>query len=203
MLLETKKVQMRPMAARTLLLSGLALALLLALPGCKKFGTPDYKLTVSLDAGVTGTPLAGSYTHPDLTQVQYSYSAQDSDLAATVTMNGTNFAAEGTLTMYCDTEVVVKVLDVRGSWTVTLSPSDTSSSTITYEMTLAGPTAKSGSFSDDRGHFGTWSIASQTLTITYANWEKFILTGTVGTSQGGTYTNGDGSGTWSATRITG
>lgn len=198
-------VKRAPRSGKRLLTMGWMAAVAVALlpvSGCKDFGSPDYQLDITLEPGVVGTPAAGHYAYKDLAQVTYSYSAQNTDLAVVMAVNDITFAAAGTLTMYCNMNVVVKVLDIRGNWSVTLTPSDTSASQIKITLLLDGSGPATGSCSDDQGHTGSWAIASQTLTVTFANWEKFILTGTVGTTMSGSYSNGDSTGTWTAARPT-
>src|SRR5512145_2748544 len=62
----------------------------------------EYKLTVTLKDGVTGTPAAGTYYYKQGTQVAYSYTLQDGFKGLYVLLNGSSTTASGTVTMSKD-----------------------------------------------------------------------------------------------------
>src|SRR4030042_3639790 len=59
----------------------------------------NYTLTVTVDAGVTGIPAAGTSTHEKGTAVTYNYSLQSGYSDLSVTLDGAAVAASGTVTM--------------------------------------------------------------------------------------------------------
>jgi hypothetical protein len=186
-----------------LIVATVALSCLVMLPltSCKEFGSPEYTLTISLGSGITGTPVAGTYTYKNLTEINYEYTATDANLPAIVQVNTTKFSESGTFTMYCDLAVKVYVFDIRATWDFTLIPEDADDETdyITYQVTFSGSSLTSGTFTDTKGHSGTWTIVGEALTMTYSNWESYVLTETsVGLSLSGTYKNGDKDGSFTA-----
>lgn len=180
----------------------LSLMLVFFIGGCKKFGIPDYKLTITLDEGVNGSPAAGEYEYQELTVVEYDYSPENEDFTVEVLVNGSRFGTSGQLTMYTDMDIKVGIFDVRGTWTVDFrQPQGSSEDDLEFEITFTGDSYLSGSFSDSRGEgfSGLWSISDTTITITYSNWQNYVLTGTIPVMSG-TWTGENQTGAWIASR---
>lgn len=178
----------------------LSIAIVLYLSGCKGFGVPDYELSIQIGSGVEGTPPSGTYSYKELTTIDYSYTSLNSDHRVEVVVNGSRWASAGTFTMYTNLEVVVQIIDIRGTWTFRLKSTDTDVEDMEFNITFSGDDLLAGNFTDDRGYIGTWTIAGADLTMTYSNWENYSLTGLITIMQGN-WTNNDKTGTWSAIRI--
>jgi len=174
-----------------------ACALILPLASCNFFGIPDYTLTVAIEPGVTGTPAAGVHSFPDLAEVEYKYTPVNSLHTVEVLIEGDQESAEDSLTIYSNTSLVARLVDIRGDWTVTSR--DASSNSITFKLAFSGPDVLGGAFADSRGYAGTWTGKSNAIVITYGNWEAYVYSGTL-FSMSGTYKNGSAAGTWSAKR---
>ncbi len=172
-------------------------ALLMPLASCNFFGIPDYTLAVTIEAEVTGTPGAGVHEFPELEQVGYEYTPVNSEHTVEVFIDGERESAEDSIIMYKSLTLVARLFDVRGAWTVTSK--DSSSNSITFTVTFSGPDILGGIFSDSRGYAGTWTGKSNTIVITYGNWEAYVYSGSL-FSMSGTYKNGSAAGTWSAKR---
>lgn len=174
-----------------------ACALILPLASCNFFGIPDYTLTVAIEPGVTGTPAAGAHPFPDLEEVAYKYTPVNSLHTVEVLIEDDQASAEGSLTIYTNTNLVARLVDIRGDWTVTSRNS--SGTSITFTLAFSGPDVLGGAFADSRGYTGTWTGKSNAVVITYSNWEAYVYSGTL-FSMSGTYKNGSATGTWSAKR---
>jgi hypothetical protein len=103
--------------------------------------------------------------------------------------------------MYTDLEVVVQIIDIRGTWAVTLEPSseEADKEDVIFNITFEGADLLSGDFTDDRGYSGEWKIEDTTLTITYADWVDYVLTGAI-TTMKGTWKSQGKEGPWDAVR---
>jgi hypothetical protein len=178
--------------------------------GCKNFGVPDYQLQITISNGVQGTPATGKYTYKDLATIDYSYTPLDTAQTVEVLVNGSRWATQGTVTMYADISLVAQIMDIRGAWLITISPStSTTDKTIKYDTVFSGGDTLSGIFTavnqDDKAvHNGSWKMekkndGSTTVTITFTDWKDYVLTGTASTMSG-TWTGETKSGNWSATR---
>lgn len=188
-----------------------AIAVLLALlPALScNWGVPDYTLTVVVEEGVTGTPATGEHKYQELTLVSLDYSPVNPQHTVEAILNNQlKIPAKGTFTMYGDQyELVARLVDIRGDWTITLAYSDTSvTAPEPFTISLQGPDLLSGTFTDSRpeGYYGTWSAINDVLTIAYSNWDFYLLIGGVYDLGGsaGTFTGGGLSGTWTAVRTT-
>jgi hypothetical protein len=194
-----KKVQRTGFLVRALPL------LILLLSGSCKWGPPDYSLTVIVEDGVTGTPEAGKYSYQELTTVQLNYTPVNPLNTVEVMLNGdTRKTGISSLIMYGDGyRVTARLVDIRGSWKITLTNTDTSiAAPDPFVITISGPDLASGTFSDGRGYHGTWSATASSLTLAYWDWNFYVLSGTVfnmGYSSG-TFSGAGLTGTWSATR---
>lgn len=175
------------------------LLLLIVLWGCD-FGTPDYKLNVTLEEGVTGTPGPGEHLYKDLSEVSYEYTAIDPIHTVEVFLNGIRQTDTGTFTMYTHVELTARLVDIRGSWRVDMVQTDTTE-TLEFDLALDGAGLTNGTFSDSRGYNGTWTAVDGVVTISYTDWSGYVLSGTV-YDMSGTYTvDGVSMGVWSAESI--
>jgi len=173
--------------------------LIIPLLSCNFFGIPDYELTVTVKDGVQGTPASGQNSYKDLTIVEYAYTPVNYLHTVEVVYEGTRQAAEGSFTIYTNVTLEARLIDIRDIWKITLAYSDTAITSIEFIVTFSGNDILTGTFSDDRGYVGTWDGTSNKITITYGNWENYVLTGTL-FGMSGIWTNGDVTGTWSAVR---
>jgi hypothetical protein len=178
----------------------LGIVIVLCLSGCKGFGVPDYELKIEVRSGVEGTPASGTYTYKELTSIDYSYFPQNDEHQVEVLVNGSRWLAAGTFIMYTNLEVVVQIVDIRGTWDFLLTSTDSDVEDIQFEITFSGDNLIAGSFTDDRGYSGTWNANGANLTITYSNWENYSLTGSIITMRGDIYNGDEKTGTWSASR---
>jgi hypothetical protein len=172
--------------------------LIMPLLSCSFFGIPDYALTVTFKDGVAGTPDSGQHSYKDLTVVDYSYTPVNALHTVEVIYQTSQLAASGTITMYNNTAIEVRPIDIRTTWDISSYNSSTAT-TETFTITFSGTDILSGTFSDSRGYSGTWNAASNVINIIYSNWEAYKWTGTL-FSMSGTWSNGSITGTWSATR---
>jgi hypothetical protein len=178
-------------------LSAICLILLISNGSCKDFGSPDYQLTITVNQGIVGNPESGTYSYKEFSVVDYNYTPLNSSLTVEVIRNGENWASSGSFKMYCDTEMVVQVLDIRGRWKFTLEQSDIEFAE--YNVTFSGSDPLSGTFTDDRGYSGTWVVNGTDFTMTYSDWVDYIFTGDI-FYMDGTWTGEGFLGTWSGLR---
>jgi hypothetical protein len=164
------------------------------------FGVPDFKLTVFLEEGVTGTPDTGEYTYSELEVVNYSYSPVDSLHTVEAFLNDTRTSSVGTVTMYNDFSLTARLVDLRGSWNVEMQWTDSSAVDFSFSITLSGSNLVSGTFSDSRGFNGIWTAERGIVTITYTDWSDFVLNGSV-FEMNGSFTGEGSSGAWGAARV--
>lgn len=173
--------------------------LILPLASCGFFGAPDYTLSVTVEAGVQGTPSGGEYVYPELQEVAFKYTPLNSKHTVAVLLDGSGSAAEGTVTIYKNITLVARVFDIRGKWKVTYYLIDSTAS-LSFEITFAGADLLAGTFSDSNGRNGTWDAADGKINFNFSDWEKYKFTGTL-SSMGGTWTNGTPNGTWNAAKV--
>lgn len=173
--------------------------LIVPLLSCSFFGIPDYELTVIVKDGVKGTPASGNYSYKDLTIVNYAYTPVNPLHTIEVTANEIRLTATNTtVTIYTNVVLEARLFDIRSTWKVTFLNSD-STTNGTSKITFSGANILGGTFSDNLGNTGTWDGTSNKITITYSNWGKYILTGTL-FNMSGSWSNGSVTGTWSAVR---
>ncbi len=171
--------------------------LLLPLASCSFLSGPDYDLVVTIEAGVTGNPASGVYPYKELTEVEYKYTPVNSLHTVEVLLDGSKAMADSSLTIYHSTTLVARLIDIRDTWDVTSYDSDQNKTT--FQITFSGADLLGGTFSDSRGYGGTWTGASDTLVITYSDWEAYIYSGTLFDMKG-SWANGENEGTWTASR---
>ncbi len=175
------------------------LVILLLLGSCN-FGTPDYVLNVTIEEGVTGNPDQGDHLYKDLASVDYEYTGIDPIHTVEVFLNGVRQTYTGTFTMYTDVNLVARLVDLRGRWNVEMQQTDPVEA-FEFEITIDGAGLTNGTFSDSRSHNGTWTAVNGVVTITFTDWDGYILTGTVYEMSGTFSQNGEDKGGWSAERL--
>lgn len=173
-----------------------ACMLLLPLAGCNFLGQPDYELAITIEPGVIGTPEAGVHTYKGLEEVQYSYTPVNAKHTVEVLVDDGREDAVASLTIYKNTRLVARLYDVRGTWKVTYYVTNSTTSS-DFTLTLSGNDILGGTFSDSRGHNGSWDAASGTMTFTFSDLESYKYTGAL-LDMSGTWSNGATTGTWSA-----
>ncbi len=171
----------------------------LAFAGCD-WGIPDFNVSVTVEEGVIGAPEAGEYNHREGTKVNYEYLAEDLSHSVEVFINENRSAPSGSLTVWTSFTIVARLVDIRGTWAMKMGWTEPPEGfDFEFNITFSGADLTSGMFSDDRGFHGLWTVENGTITITYTDWNDYILIGSVFTMEGSF--NGDGSGgTWEATK---
>ncbi len=172
----------------------------------------QYKLTVTVNEGVTGTPAAGTYMYTKGASVPYSYALAEGYTDLSVKLDGTAVEANsGTITMTEDFTLyasATKKYNVVGSWNLIESYQDGSAFTVV--ATFSG-TLFSGTVSDTQGGVGTYDYTDTTVdfnllfpevTYKYSGGEFSDENTMSGTCT--RYQTSDNviSGTWRATRVT-
>jgi hypothetical protein len=176
------------------------LAIILIIGSCN-LGTPDYRLNVTIEEGVTGTPQAGEHLQEDLSEVSFEYTAIDPIHTVEVFLNGYRQTYTGTFTMYTDVELIARLVDIRGQWEMEMLESG-AIEPLNFTITIDGAGLTNGTFSDSRGNNGHWTATNGVVTVTYADWNDIVLEGSV-YEMSGTYTGADGrAGIWSSDRST-
>ena len=175
------------------------LAILMVLGSCD-FGTPDYKLNVTLEEGVTGTPQPGEHLYKDLSEVSYEYIAIDPIHTVEVFLNTIRQTYTGTFTMYTDVNLTARLVDIRGQWQVVMQQVDPSE-TFEFDITIDGAGLSNGTFSDSRGYHGFWTAENGAVTITFSDWSSYVLRGSVYEMSGTFLENGEDKGGWQAERL--
>ncbi len=166
----------------------------------------NYTLTVIVDEGVTGTPESGKYTYKELSTVEYSYTPINPLHTVEVLINDKyRKSAQDSIVLYGDEYVLrAKIMDVRGSWKIKMTKSDSTSVDFEFTITLTGNYVISGTFTDSRGYRGTWDTSyaytGNIITLTYADWKDYILTGTYFDMSGNFIGEGT-TGKWSSERV--
>jgi len=175
------------------------LLLIMVLGSCD-FGTPDYKLNVTLEEGVTGTPGPGEHLHRDLSEVSYEYTGIDPIHTVEVFLNGIRQPDTGIFTMYTNVELIARLVDIRGRWRVNMVQTDTAA-TFEFDLTLDGAGLTNGTFSDSRGYSGIWTAENGVVTISYTDLSGYVLLGTVYDMSGTYSVDGVNAGVWSTGRL--
>ena len=156
------------------------LLLAFALGGCR-LGSPDYQLTVEWADGITGTPAAGSYTWKEFTEITYEYGFVDGSEAIPgvyLDDNPNRLAASGSLQILAPTRIYVGDVDVRGAWDVVFYTRESKRQYLVF--TFSGTSPGEGTFSDDTGRTGTWTLEEGKVTMAGADWEPYQLSAAVG-----------------------
>lgn len=170
--------------------------ILMPLVHCNWMKGPDYTVTVIVEEGVKGNPESGTYTHQEFEQILYEYNPVAEGAPIEVLLDDKRKAFSGTLTVYNNYELRARILDIRGTWTMTITRDNVDES---VEVTFYGSSITQGTYSDDRGYEGTWDITDNTLTMVFTNWIDYVFTAGIADMQGDW--NGDGtSGLWTMSR---
>ncbi len=173
--------------------------LLLPLAGCKYLKSPEYELAVSVESGVTGSPASGVYAHADLEEVAYKYVPENSQHTVEVLIDDGAATSESSLIIYHDTVLVARLFDPRGPWTITAY--DAGSNASEFTVMLSGADRLSGTFSDDRGHGGTWLAGAGSVALLYGDLVGHKYVAAIPAMKGNwTWDNGTSQGSWSAIR---
>jgi len=173
--------------------------LLLVLGSCN-FGTPDYRLDVIIEEGVTGTPETGDYVHKDLSEVSFEYIGIDPIHTVEVFLNDIRQTYSGTFTMYTDVTLIARLVDIRGRWSMTIQQTEPVE-TVEFDITFDGAGLTIGTFSDSRGNHGNWTAEGGVVTIVYSDWNFVVLEGGVYNMSGLFKVGEDDRGNWSAERL--
>ncbi|UCH98404.1 MAG: hypothetical protein JSV88_16600 [Candidatus Aminicenantes bacterium] len=129
-------------------------------------GTGEYKLSVSVGAGVTGTPETGTYFYDAGEQVNYSYALEDGYTNLRVTLDGAQVESTGTITISQDHILFAyaeKEYYIQGTWGLTEQYNDGSSFEVT--VTFIGDT-ESGEVFDSDGGTGTYTVDGRSVNFT-------------------------------------
>jgi len=173
---------------------------MLASTSCKDYLRPDYEVKITIENGTTGTPVPGTYLYKEFSNVEYDYKATQTGVQIEVlTNNSRRGDIKGSFTVFCDTEVVVRIIDIRGDWQMNFWV--TTSQSEEWSWTISGDTPFSGTFIDNRSpnRTGTWTLSGSDLKFTYTNWADYTLSGNVLT-MAGSWKGENKTGTWSATK---
>ncbi len=188
----------------SILLGAAAFFAVLSAGGCD-WGVPEFTLTVVLEEGVTGIPVAGEYTYKELSTVDFSYTGVNLAHTVEVYLNDRiRKSGSGSLVMFNDGYVLkASLVDIRDNWTIKMSYSGGTLEDLEFTMQITGPDLLEGTFTDSEGHNGTWTAEYGNLILAYWDWNFYLLTGTVFGmgSDSGSFQGGGYSGTWTATRV--
>ncbi|MGQ9617459.1 MAG: hypothetical protein ACUVUG_00700 [Candidatus Aminicenantia bacterium] len=177
--------------------------LLIFLSGC---GLLNYTLTVIVEEGVTGTPESGQYKYKELETVEYYYTPLNPLHTVEVLINEkVRKHGQDSVILYGDEYVLrAKIMDIRGSWKIKMTKSESTSVDYEFTITLRGDDVISGTFLDSRGYHGFWetklNATGNIITITYSNWEDYVLSGDY-FSMSGSFTGGGTEGKWSSEKV--
>lgn len=171
--------------------------------------SPEYTVTFIISEGISGSPESGSYTYNEFDAIPYSYEVSSPEYVwPEIYINGTKASAEGSMVVYNHCTVEVRQIDIRNDavnqddqWEFSLYNSYGGEESV-FRLRFVGESNRSGAFSDTRGHFGTWVISdSKNLTMTFANWDDAVFTGTITSMTGAwTMTSYPDAYSWTATR---
>jgi hypothetical protein len=167
-----------------IVMSAAALAALLLIQNSCGWGSPDYSLTVILGEGISGYPGPGTYVYKEFDTVDYNYAAVEGAVRPQIYLNAyRRTTLTGILTIYTNTEMRIDQTDMRDRWIVTAEEDD--EETLQWVIECTGADRRSGSFTDNRGYNGTWTVeGTDDLTLTYTDWQDFVFRGTLLTLAG-------------------
>ncbi|MCP5051289.1 MAG: hypothetical protein GY940_29255 [bacterium] len=179
----------------------LSFLMIFSFNSCKGFGIPDFQLTVTVQPGISGSPVSDVYTYEELTEVEYNYFPENEEHTVEVLINGVSRIASGSVIMFTDINIAVNIFDIRGVWNFTLNPPSDApgEEDIEFQATFTGSDLISGTFTDDRGFSGVWSINGSALTISFNDWLNYTLAGTIPTMTGA-WQGENRTGNWRAIR---
>ncbi|MFC2146825.1 hypothetical protein ACFLRT_05625 [Acidobacteriota bacterium] len=122
-------------------------------------GTGEFRFSVSVGTGITGTPEDGTYYYDAGEQIDYSYSLEDGYTNLRVSFDGETIASTGTITVSQEHTLFVfseKEYYIQGSWTLAEEYEDGSAFAVT--ATFTGDT-ESGTVVDSDGGTGTYTVS--------------------------------------------
>ncbi|MCX6582606.1 MAG: hypothetical protein NT166_20730 [Candidatus Aminicenantes bacterium] len=125
-----------------------------------------FSLTVSVSAGVEGTPAAGITYYLPNTQVDYNYSLKEDYIDLKVTLDGAVIANSGAATITKNSQLAASATlhyDIRDTWELTESYSDGSS--FSGALTFTG-TSQAGAVFDSDGGIGTFTVQGTYIIFT-------------------------------------
>lgn len=102
------------------ILAAVLLAAVFSFDACKKAAAVTYTVAVTVSAGVSGTPAAGTYYKNAGDQLAYSYTLDAGYEKLTVLLDGTEVAATGTITVSSDHKLQAYA-DENGQFTLTVT----------------------------------------------------------------------------------
>jgi len=183
----------------------LTLTIFLIMAACN-FGIPEYRLTVVLEEGVTGTPATGVYFYKsEIPQkITLDYDPVDPEYTVEVLINGGKVRqpGNGSVTLYGDGyEMRARLIDFRGTYTLKFTYTDTTIKELETEITLSGDSLIMGTFTDSRGFQGTWRSNALIITLVYSDWLNYVLIGS-SFDMNGAFSGDSKDGTWKAARKT-
>jgi hypothetical protein len=170
----------------------------------------QYTLTVTLGAGATGSPEAGTHAYAKDTVVPYSYALDDGYKDLSVKLDSATVNSSGTVTMSADHVLSISATakdNIQGAWSLSETYEDGSSFDVT--ATFTGDYTK-GTVADSDGGQGTYTVNDTAVTftlvfpdVTYTYTGSFSDADTMSGSCTRYQTEDNViSGTWSATRST-
>lgn len=169
----------------------------------------QFRLIVTVEEGVVGTPAAGTYLYKKGTQIPYSYAPAEGYSSLSVKLDGVETTASGTVTMTEDYTLYASAAvkrSVLGSWDLREIYNDGSSFQVV--VTFSG-TLFSGTVSDSEGGTGTYDYSDDTLdfnlkfpdvTYEYSDGEFSDDNTMSGSCKRYRTADNAASGTWTATR---
>ena len=163
------------------------------------FGIPNFTVIVQIENGVEGTPQAGQYDYADLSNITYEYTPVNPAHVVEVYVNDTRYAASGTITVFNTYTITARLVDIRGNWSISMTLSGSASADFEFTVTISGPDISGGTFTDSRGYNGTWTAANEVVTLTYTDWNGFVLIGDH-FNMSGAFQSGNDIGTWTANK---
>lgn len=196
-----------------LLTALLSIYFTLFLPGCSTTDESDdfqlYELDVIIGEGVSGTPVQGTYSYEEGDTVDYSYVLLDSYRDLTVTLDGEEVEASGTVTItgvHTLRANADPVYVISGDWNLSEEYDD--GSTFEVTATFAG-SQESGTVSDSDGGAGVYAVDENNAVefnlefdnINYEYEGSFDDANTITGTCKKVANSGTSYGTWSATRV--
>ena len=169
-------------------------------------GNGQFTLTVTVAKGVTGTPVAGTYSYKDGDMVDYSYALENGYTNLGVSLDLTAVTSSGTIAMSSNHALAAtanKRYDITGTWTLDETYND--GSTFKVTATFAGNLSE-GTITDSDGGSGIYVVNSSAVgfTLVYPD-VTYTYSGTLsdevtmsGTSKRINSAGNGFSGTWTA-----
>ena len=183
---------------------------LLFLPGCKTAeDAAQYTLTVTVAAGVNGTPVSGSYGYEEGDTVPYNYSPQAGYENLEVKLDGAPVADSGVVTMNMNHTLTVTAdekFNPNGNWGGWIyQPWGDYYFDVTFSGDYAGGTVSAKIDTASGVGTGTYSVSGNTISFAMVFFSFDLeCTGTIvgnNNMNGEWYSDVAGHGTWELTRL--